>query len=63
MSSTSGKELQDYGAEPVRRFLVVDDDRLTNRLLQVRLGNMGYEVLSAGSGEDALEALSREQST
>jgi phosphoserine phosphatase RsbU/P len=60
VSDLTGREPLDYGAEPVRRFLVVDDDRLTNRLLQVRLGSMDYEVLSAGSGEDALKIFERE---
>jgi DNA-binding NtrC family response regulator len=39
-----------------RRVLVVDDDRLTLKLLDKALGLAGYEVVQAGSGEQALEA-------
>ena len=47
----------DGGARPVRRLLVVDDDRLTNRVLQIRLQKKGYEVGSADGGEEALRML------
>lgn len=60
MVDASGGEPPGYGAHPVRRSLIVDDDRLTNRLLQVRLSNLGYDVLSAASGEEALDVLDRE---
>lgn len=46
-----------HEAAPVERLLVVDDDPLSNRLLQIRLQKRGYEVRSVGSGEDALGLL------
>jgi sigma-B regulation protein RsbU (phosphoserine phosphatase) len=45
------------GAAPVRRVLVVDDDPDINRLVRLRLAARGYEVDSAGNGEEALERL------
>ena len=45
------------GAAPVRRVLVVDDDPDINRLVRLRLTARGYEVDSAGNGEEALEHL------
>lgn len=36
-------------------LLVVDDDRNVTRLLELYLGRAGYRVLSACSGEEALE--------
>ncbi len=45
------------GAAPVRRVLVVDDDPDINRLVRLRLTARGYEVDSAGNGEEALERL------
>ena len=45
------------GARPVRRLLVVDDDPLTNRVLQLRLTKKGYQVDSAAGGEEALAML------
>lgn len=42
-------------AEPViRRVMVVDDSRMQRRILSVSLGRLGYEVVEAGSGEEAL---------
>jgi serine phosphatase RsbU (regulator of sigma subunit) len=38
--------------------MVVDDDPGINRLLQVRLRNLGYTVSSATNGEEALAAIS-----
>jgi CheY-like chemotaxis protein len=37
------------------RILVVDDDRVTRHLLESILKQAGYEVVTAGSGEEALE--------
>jgi serine phosphatase RsbU (regulator of sigma subunit) len=37
--------------------LVVDDDPFINRLVQIRLKNRGYQVMSAGDGERALELI------
>jgi serine phosphatase RsbU (regulator of sigma subunit) len=45
------------GGAPVRRVLVVDDDPDINRLVRMRLTARGYEVDSAGNGEEALERL------
>ncbi|ABG05590.1 response regulator receiver modulated serine phosphatase [Rubrobacter xylanophilus DSM 9941] len=42
---------------PVRRLLVVDDDPVSNRLMQRRLERLGYEVFSAADGREALESL------
>lgn len=36
------------------KVLVVDDDPFINRLVQIRLKNRGYQVISAGDGEQAL---------
>jgi phosphoserine phosphatase RsbU/P len=49
-----------YGAEStehpgvVRRVLVVDDSRMQRRILTAQLSRAGYEVVEAGSGEEAL---------
>ena len=48
-----------YDARPVTRLLVVDDDRITNRILQAQLKARGYEVDSASDGEQALEQTTR----
>jgi serine phosphatase RsbU (regulator of sigma subunit) len=42
-------------------LLVVDDDRVTNRILQAQLKARGYEVDSASDGEQALEQTARSQ--
>ena len=46
-------------ARPPAAAMVVDDDPGINRLLQVRLRNLGYTVTSATNGEEALAALER----
>ncbi len=38
-----------------KTILVVDDDPMILRLLEARLGSMGYEVITAPDGETALE--------
>jgi DNA-binding response OmpR family regulator len=40
------------------RILIVDDEPLYIRLLQINLLTEGYEVVTANNGEDALEAVS-----
>src|SRR5207253_1217756 len=40
-----------------RRILVADDDRVTRRMLEVILGEWGYETLSAADGPAALQIL------
>ena len=44
---------------PGARVLVVDDEPQIRRSLQVNLENKGYAVLTAASGEEALEAIVR----
>jgi two-component system sensor histidine kinase and response regulator WspE len=43
-----------------RRILVVDDSPLTRELLVSLLEGVGYEIVSAADGQDALERLARE---
>jgi adenylate cyclase len=43
------------------RILVVDDTPANVRLLEAVLGPRGYEMLSAGSGPEALEAVTRDR--
>ncbi len=43
------------------RILVVDDEHLYIHLLQVNLKAEGYEVITAGNGEEALERVSSQQ--
>lgn len=44
---------------PGARILVVDDESQIRRSLQANLENRNYEVTTAASGEEALEALAR----
>jgi DNA-binding NtrC family response regulator len=43
------------------RVLVVDDEPTIRRALDIALRRAGYEVLSAGSGEEAVALLRRER--
>ena len=43
-----------------RRILVVDDDESLRRITQLQLEEAGYEVLTASSGDRALQALEEE---
>ncbi|MBI5259116.1 MAG: response regulator [Burkholderiales bacterium] len=45
---------------PVRRLLVVDNEEADRRLLVDRLAPLGFELLQAASGEEALAVLARE---
>jgi CheY-like chemotaxis protein len=45
---------------PAPRILVVDDTPANVRLLEAVLHPRGYEVLTAGSGPEALEAVTRD---
>ncbi len=45
----------------MRRVLVIDDDDLSREVLTLLLGDAGYEVSSAGSGEEALTALQADE--
>jgi DNA-binding response OmpR family regulator len=44
-----------------QRILVVDDDKIIRMMLQVQLQKAGYTVLIVGSGEDAIDLLTRER--
>jgi CheY-like chemotaxis protein len=46
-------------AMPPAVILVVDDEDTVNRLVSRYLRHLGYRVLEAGSGEDALEIVRR----
>lgn len=39
------------------RILLVEDEAIARQVLQVLLGQAGYEVISVGSGEEAIEQL------
>jgi DNA-binding response OmpR family regulator len=54
MTELDALTLEERGALNV---LVVDDDPFINRLVQIRLRNRGYQVISAGDGERALELI------
>jgi len=41
-------------ATSVRRLLIVDDERKNRQLIEVMLGEEGYQLLTACCGEDAL---------
>src|SRR5689334_2079012 len=43
--------------QPGRRAIVVDDSRATRSLLRRLLTGMGFEVIEAGNGSEALEVL------
>ncbi|MGH1412476.1 MAG: PP2C family protein-serine/threonine phosphatase [Pelagimonas sp.] len=45
----------------VRVVLIVDDSRLQLRIMTAMLGRMGFEVLSADSGAEALEICAKEK--
>ena len=45
------------------RILVAEDDDLTRELLAKVLRREGYEVVEAGDGAEALEALEHDRST
>ncbi len=45
---------------PGETILIVEDDILLSRSLQEKLGEEGYNVLSVGTGEEALEKTSQE---
>ncbi|HSW09074.1 ATP-binding protein [Aquabacterium sp.] len=47
-------------AGPRRRLLVVDNEEADRRLLADRLSPLGFELLQAASGEEALEVLAHE---
>ncbi|MEO5375010.1 MAG: ATP-binding protein [Alphaproteobacteria bacterium] len=47
--------------DPGGRIFIIEDDAILRHGLAIMLGDWGYEVLSAGSGEDALDLAPREE--
>lgn len=45
----------------LRRVLVVDDSKMQRKILSASLSRYGYEVIEAGSGEEALEICAKAQ--
>lgn len=50
---------EDRNAKIFQRVLVVDDDPIVLRLVEGKLDQAGYEVFTARSGQEALEAIER----
>ena len=48
-------------ANQMEKILVVDDEAAVRRILQTRLSMVGYEVVIAADGEQALEVFAAEQ--
>jgi two-component system chemotaxis response regulator CheY len=44
-----------------RRAIIVDDSRATRSLLRRLLANLGYEVVEAGNGAEALDVLANNE--
>jgi len=44
-----------------QKILAVDDETNVVRLLQIRLGSLGYQVVTAGDGEAALRRVAEEK--
>lgn len=47
-------------AQNIPSILVVDDNAMSRKVIQFRLTRDGYEVVTAASGQEALEAIERE---
>ncbi|MGD8563048.1 MAG: hypothetical protein PVG03_10945, partial [Desulfarculaceae bacterium] len=45
------------GEDPAATILVVDDERVNRELLRLHLDKLGYQVLTAAEGNQALEVL------
>ncbi len=43
------------------RILILEDERVVARDLQMTLGTLGYEISTAASGEDAIEVARRDR--
>jgi DNA-binding response OmpR family regulator len=43
----------------LQRILIVEDDRLTRRLVELKLQYAGFEVLTAASGQEGLDVIAR----
>lgn len=50
-------EAAEEGKGMLRKILIVDDDDLTARLLSSRLKEAGYEIITAQTGEGALQKM------
>jgi putative nucleotidyltransferase with HDIG domain len=59
-AQTLGPALEAKGTKPKRTILVVDDDRRVLDLLQISLTQNGYRILTAQTGEEALESVRRD---
>ncbi len=55
---TQNNEIQNETLDQ-QRVLVVDDEASIRRILETRLKMVGYEVITAADGEEALEAFSK----
>ncbi len=44
-----------------RKILVVDDEEVIRKFLRIHLAKLGYEVMEASDGEQAIEQLEKEQ--
>jgi signal transduction histidine kinase/class 3 adenylate cyclase len=49
-----------HGAAERIRLLVADDDAVNRRVIQMQLGSIGFDLIEAVDGRDALEKLERE---
>jgi diguanylate cyclase (GGDEF)-like protein len=58
-SAASDDAEPDAGVRPPRRILIVDDDTATRMLMAVALSNAGFEVETAGNGDEGLEKFRR----
>ena len=58
-STFKAKENNNYSAQPGQgqKILLVDDDRTLRAVLQMQLEQMGYQVIEATNGREALEVL------
>jgi len=45
---------------PKEKILIVDDETSIRRILETRLSMIGYEVISASDGEEALNVFRKE---
>ncbi len=43
-----------------RKVLIVDDEEVIRKFLRIHLAKLGYEVMEAGDGEQALEQLGKD---
>jgi DNA-binding NtrC family response regulator len=53
--------IKNNGAEDPKKILIVDDEPYVLRVLQLKLANAGYSVITAVNGRDGLDKFSREK--